>query len=1121
MSDEQLSEIDLPKLKLSAYNELLEDLVKELQHVEQQWVNLTCALNLLTFDYPLVLPPVDLTMPPPLPPAKSVGRLLSSLFALSRPPQIDPQKSPEEWRADRLREHAKVDFEMKQLQITAEQLLQSIDLIDLLPFCYAEEKLVDRSGAISRFLFDSSASLPIRKRIGDELWAESMRQLDEEEKLDGNDSNDRKLDGNELRDIDKIRFLLLKLTFWSNNSNLEDQIFQNDRELSVEDVDLLGDELGVQIPDPDRLPFSLPIVNSIKEDKWPKMKRDNLGRRLNLLNLLESKDMKGVVSVSNLQMWVAKGSHLSYRTMRSVWKLRMKELAVNLLGQKYEYRQVHARATLRAEIRRRERAELIMQHSLQLLLSELFLPPTTPTTELTLFDESLEIHDENKEPSESVEEIEMRLETERLKNEILIRERVQSVLSSVHKAVNDFNRMRLRNMKFDFLLPLPRETMRGIFRKSNAKAKAINSNSKKMKSIVVSSSNRQKVIPKNELKETDDAMEKENLNEKLFISHWRRFAFLRAQKEDFEDSLLFEHLEGYSARKMLGQLLLAIFLPPFGRTIRRLQWNKEMMLAKEMRTLLHLTQLMMVTKQDEVNDSNGELVDEPLTSLEIWLRCLDVDCSGSFHGSRLPKLLQTIGYNISPENLLVYFPQLKKAGGRLSIREVVSFLQEKEMQEWEGRGDTARASRIKVASRFRVALVLLTSWSACETRRGWQKSLSLAIVHPGGHHILSDVHSFDETGAGNKSLLHSKPSHTPYVSNQMSRVIRAQLLSERQVNLFVRTTHGKICLAEMRARVFQAWLVDLAMFSTLPGQDRPAIDIVPYLMKYAHFLFCERGGMLVTELPYFLQFLQKRMKLTFKDDVFNVISAEMGKIRSGRIPSLTFRDIWRLLSNFLSLTSDDSSALRPRKSVSGDAMIALRSCARQQAVLIASNSLQEIEVPETNYRCAVLGLHSVLEKNRRDKRSKWTLDRRNKNRKVKVDMQNIPMESAALFLLSKGLKIADLLNESVARELGLGAFRGQLGSLRRDLVSTARLLEVFKAGNYEPNRSLFVRTLKACGKFVAGSQPPSLVYRYAYGVEFRRVTKALQLQGSEVDARGASYLAEIVTGISSSSSNLS
>ena len=84
------------------------------------------------------------------------------------------------------------------------------------------------------------------------------------------------------------------------------------------------------------------------------------------------------MSLSALQAWTAAGAHLDHGTLLTSWPRQVRRVLGLLGGPRYEFAAEHARSTLRAEIRRRGRAQLSMQGSLQQLLGELFAPAPPP-----------------------------------------------------------------------------------------------------------------------------------------------------------------------------------------------------------------------------------------------------------------------------------------------------------------------------------------------------------------------------------------------------------------------------------------------------------------------------------------------------------------------------------------------------------------------------------------------------------------------------------------------------------------------------------------------------------------------------------------------------------------------
>lgn len=213
-----------------------------------------------------------------------------------------------------------------------------------------------------------------------------------------------------------------------------------------------------------------------------------------------------------------------------------------------------------------------------------------------------------------------------------------------------------------------------------------------------------------------------------------------------------------------------------------------------------------------------------------------------------------------------------------------------------------------------------------------QQSLLLAVVHPGGRELLSD----------RKSLLprplrkDEDKDESASSGGLLSRLVRAQLLALRQVSLLLRTSHGQILLAEERARVRSAWEVDLGAQAyhtrTRIWTGTVLVEAI-YALKFAYSVHCEPEGMLVTELPYFVEYMHKRMHVAFSRrdlDATRVAS----EVRSAAPRWLSLDDVALLLVDFCGDLSGLRQAGREvavRRSAGRDALCRMRSQARQQA----------------------------------------------------------------------------------------------------------------------------------------------------------------------------------------------
>ena len=263
------------------------------------------------------------------------------------------------------------------------------------------------------------------------------------------------------------------------------------------------------------------------------------------------------------------------------------------------------------------------------------------------------------------------------------------------------------------------------------------------------------------------------------------------------------------------------------------------------------------------------------------------------------------------------------------------------------------------------ALILLSSWSFCSTRRRWaavrfcfaclssllilscdgcrlQQSLLLSVVHPGGRELLSEGQG---RGEGEKEARQSQADTGTGAGigtgAPLSRLVRAQVLAMRQVSMFLHTSLGRIMLAEERARVAAAWEMDLGDRKAAALLPRGAVRVqAAYALKFAFFLHCEREAMLATELPHLAEYMRKRMKVAFsRRDLSAVAARASSEARSLSPRWLSMDDLAALLADFVSEASPSPSAVAVvRRSLRGDAQCRMRSQARQQARPIPSSS---------------------------------------------------------------------------------------------------------------------------------------------------------------------------------------
>ena len=436
-----------------------------------------------------------------------------------------------------------------------------------------------------------------------------------------------------------------------------------------------------------------------------------------------------MVQLSALQAWTAAGAHLAHGPLLSSWSRRARRLlgagggggAGAGAGSRAGLE--HARSTLRAEIRRRGRAQLAMQGSLQLLLGELFAPTPAPTeTGQGAQDGEVGVGgDEDQDeqgppPGEAragagagpsgpgTEEPSVAATQGSLASQSMMtswyydchlyydcgtgqERRGRRALLSVQEAMNEFNMERVRRQQEAVALPPCTDEGGGG---GEGEALAAGTASSSLSGPIPREQSRTRVamkVPKAVLVSKRQAApgpgpgpaaasstgllryDGEGGAPTLtptgaaaadrFLTVWRRFASLRARREDVEDALLLSSAQEQSSRRTAGQLLLAALLPPLAPPARRAQWVRERQLVLELRALLRAMRSLQPHRAGPISCS----ADEPsLSASEVWLRCFDVDCSGSFDENSLGLILRTVRRNIDAAQLLHDFPHLRTPG---------------------------------------------------------------------------------------------------------------------------------------------------------------------------------------------------------------------------------------------------------------------------------------------------------------------------------------------------------------------------------------------------------------------------------------------------------------------------
>jgi hypothetical protein len=470
--------------------------------------------------------------------------------------------------------------------------------------------------------------------------------------------------------------------------------------------------------------------------------------------------------------------------------------------------------------------------------------------------------------------------------------------------------------------------------------------------------------------------------------------------------------------------------------------------------------------------------------LSILVSSFDTDCSGNFDEGEMKVLLRCIFASLSERKLLLHFPELKN--GTVELESVLDYLSPRVF--W----------RIGLLGLSFLRNSHVTGLEISRNKQGAYRfgptfsslGKTLSVVTIGASMISSMLLVSAQRQASRKlagesiKLLRGKEEQEfEEIENDRklhSSIIRVQLLVERQVAIFIKTSQGKAEVA-MHLALIKQWWLDLnkasspnrsACISTRdlrkskPERRRLQSLKSSYtkesLFTFAFRLHCDQNGMLITEIPHLVRFCTEYLFLQprTEEGAFGIASSLCSSVkRDEDIILMTLDRIIGMLSRMFCPPPDKLSRLWNLRIRMGCglhlralARLHLASCARQQAVQITLNrkdvhagtlmkrqknyfhlTRQRLYCPsihfsgETNYRCAVLGLHRVLHYNFN---REWTSARGLRNNifrallpwrwlsffwgsgESKVNWEAPPREATLLLLLSKGLLLSDVLESS-------------------------------------------------------------------------------------------------------------
>ena len=469
-------------------------------------------------------------------------------------------------------------------------------------------------------------------------------------------------------------------------------------------------------------------------------------------------------------------------------------------------------------------------------------------------------------------------------------------------------------------------------------------------------------------------------------------------------------------------------------------------------------------------------------ALDVLVHAFDTDCSGTMDEVpldathtipprltvahpvyRCPKgevrlLLQCARCGLSERSALLEFPEIRLSS--TTRQRVVAYLSPKALWRRGRLGPAGSRGGLFVATQNRmvVASKMIISLNRQLARQKVEEATTLA-----------------RTGA----VLGDDDKKT-----DAALMTRSQFFAMRQVKLFMRTTQGKIKLRISEDNMKQFWTsnVENTGFS-FDG-----------LVGYAYDVHREWGGMLVTEVPHLVRFLVVRLRLQTNSNI-SALQGVLARVQSkDDLYWLTKSEVLKLVEDKVDLPTNSGLLHRAALLMSRlhkDAVVNTLSKARQQAVMTAMR-FEDIYVADTNYRCSILGLNQVISEK---------VGVAN-DIKAKVKWQSVPREALTLLMLSKGYLFKDLnmgsMNDVVAADHSSGA-------LCADEVRVRDMAATLKA-NAREELTLAQRLLRVALKF-----NPLNVRRY---VEYLRMVRAIAAFQEDIDEAGASFLNEILEGIS-------
>jgi len=334
-------------------------------------------------------------------------------------------------------------------------------------------------------------------------------------------------------------------------------------------------------------------------------------------------------------------------------------------------------------------------------------------------------------------------------------------------------------------------------------------------------------------------------------------------------------------------------------------------------------------------------------TMAVLVYTFDTDCTGNFDEGEIRLLLECCSRSLSEKEILYHFPQVLRSAANTEW--ITDYLSPRVAWKIPGRF-SARLNPLPVAWRSDRGMVTV------QTRNVYSTAMkSLISLH---RQIALEQAKAATTLALTGKLLAEEGDE----KDNGCLVTRCQLLAMRQVTLFMVTLFGRFHQVIIQEDDVDPWwrtCVETTSFSKRG------------LVTYACKLHSEKGTrVLVTEIPYIIRYLCERFGAQRSADMTEV--GEMVALAVKYTHKLVFLSMEKIVRMLEPVILDlpkrsfvgqklwqhrrSSAKLRER-----DALLRIQSMARCQAIQIAFN-FPNLYVPHTNYRCLILGLVQMIAK---------------------------------------------------------------------------------------------------------------------------------------------------------------